>query len=167
MTRIFPLSGGTLCISGSTSLGGSMTPFCLLSRSLRDPGGASGTGLDGVGFGLIFSGGVCVGSPGVGLGRGAWAVAVSARSGYNNAQAIAPTTALPVLKRKRRIDWALHLIMNRQRPRADAVPLSIASVEETPEELRFATSPRSSGVASAGIHSRRASAANCRYWSRI
>ena len=62
--RILPSSGGGFGISGSIPLGGSMTPCWRLSLSLREPGGASGTGLVGTGVGSSFSGGVRVGSPG-------------------------------------------------------------------------------------------------------
>ena len=87
MIRILPPSGGALCISGSTPLGGGMTPFRLSSLSLSEPGGASGTGLDGTGFGSIFSGGVSTGSPGFERGGSACARAWEARKTIPRPQA--------------------------------------------------------------------------------
>lgn len=66
MTRIRPSSAGGLGMSGSIPLGGCITPFCLLSLSLSDPGGASGTGLIGTALLSIFSDGVLLASAGVG-----------------------------------------------------------------------------------------------------
>lgn len=99
MTRIFPSAGGALCISGSTVFGGVMTPFFLLNSSLSVPSGASGTGVVGDGLGLIFSGGVRVGSPGVVCGAGACPAAVSTRTETANPQTKRPMAVRKILDR--------------------------------------------------------------------